>query len=504
MGSAGDGIADTPDGPLHIPRALPGEVVRARPAGRGQAVLEEVLTASPERVAPPCPHFTEGCGGCALQHWDIAAQSAWKRGRLAEALARAGYPDAPVAPVADTPPNARRRADLAIRRDHGGAVRVGFHARGTTEVLDLRECHVLDPRIFALLAPLRALLRRLPALAKDGSALVNLLDTGPDLLLRTDRTLDAPGRRLLAAFAEALRLPRIAWAERDGLPETAAQSAPVRLGLSGAEVAPPPGAFLQASPQGEAAIVAAVLAGLPAKLPKRAHILDLYAGLGTLSLPLSAHGRVTAAEGDADAVAALRKASGRVQAVRRDLARQPFLPPELKGLRRGGARPALCRRGGAGGAARAQRGAACRLCLLQPGGAGARRGGAARRRVRRDGGDAGGPVPLVVAPGIGGRLRALTISGAPCTATSFRPRRGRACIGPGAPNLRRGTVAREKHVDGSPNGRAGRGRRPCRARPAAGLAGRRPGPSHDHPCTAVAGAGLLSPPPRRLHRHHGA
>jgi 23S rRNA (uracil1939-C5)-methyltransferase len=338
MGSAGDGVAETPDGALHIPGALPGEAVRARPTGRDKAVLEAVLTASPDRVAPPCAHVADGCGGCALQHWDLGAQGRWKRQRLAEALARAGFPDAEVAETVETPPASRRRADLALKRAPDGGVAIGFHARGASDVLDLRECHVLDPALVALLPPLRALLKRLPALARDGSAVVNLLDSGPDLLLRTDKPLDATGRRLLAAFGQALGIPRIAWAQGtkpgEGVEETAAQSGPVRLMLGAIEVAPPPGAFLQASRAGEAAIIAAVLAGLPAKLPARPHILDLYAGIGTLSFPLAARGRVTAAEGSAAAAAALEaaanKAVARVRAVRRDLARQPYLPAELK------------------------------------------------------------------------------------------------------------------------------------------------------------------------------
>ena len=338
MGSAGDGVAETPDGALHIPGALPGEAVRARPTGRDKAVLEAVLTASPDRVAPPCAHVADGCGGCALQHWDLGAQARWKRQRLAEALARAGFPDAEVAETIETPPASRRRADLALKRAPDGSVAIGFHARGASDVLDLRECHVLEPALVALLPPLRALLKRLPALARDGSAVVNLLDSGPDLLLRTDKPLDATGRRLLAAFGQALGIPRIAWAQGtkpgEGVEETAAQSGPVRLMLGDVEVAPPPGAFLQASRAGEAAIIAAVLAGLPAKLPARPHILDLYAGIGTLSFPLAARGRVTAAEGSAAAAAALEaaanKAVARVKAVRRDLARQPYLPAELK------------------------------------------------------------------------------------------------------------------------------------------------------------------------------
>lgn len=334
MGSGGDGMAETPDGALHIPGALPGERIRARPTGRGKAVLEAVLDASAERVTPPCPHVADGCGGCALQHWDLGAQARWKRQRLADALARAGFADAPVAETVVTPTNSRRRADLALRRAPDGSIAIGFHARGSTEVLNLRECHILDPSLFALLAPLRVVLRRLSALSRDGSAVVNLLDSGPDILLRTDKALDATGRRLLAAFAQQMGIPRIAWAQGDKLHETAAQSGPVRLMLGEVEVAPPPGAFLQASPEGEAGIIAAVMAGLPAKLPVRPKLLDLYAGIGTLSFPLAARGRVTAVEGSAEAVAALdaaaRKAVARVEAVRRDLARQPFLPAELK------------------------------------------------------------------------------------------------------------------------------------------------------------------------------
>ena len=336
MGAGGDGIARTPDGPVFVPRALPGDIVEARLADRRgdgrAAVIEAVVTPSPDRVAPPCMHFTEGCGGCAVQHWSAAAQAGWKRDRLREALSRAGYRDAVVAETVSTRPGHRRRADFAARRGAGG-VTLGFHMTGSAQILDLAGCTVLDPRITALIAPLRDMLRRLAALRRDGSVMVNLLDTGPDLVLRTDGQLSPAERVTLAGFAQQAGIPRIAWALKDGLPEIAVQTGPVAITLSGAELAPAPGAFLQASPEGEAAIIAAVLAALPAKLAGRGRIADLHAGLGTLSIPLAARGRVTAFESEAAAVTALSVAAGRagvpVTATRRDLARQPLTAAEL-------------------------------------------------------------------------------------------------------------------------------------------------------------------------------
>lgn len=323
IGAQGDGLAPLPGGGQTVlPFTLPGELVESGDTPR-------ILTPSPDRVAAPCPHFGI-CGACVLQHWADAPYAAWKRGLLVQALARAGFPDAPVGALARTPPGDRRRADLGLWREAEGHVVIGFHPRGETRPLAIRACPVLDPALPALLPALAEALRGISGLRRSGGLLVNLLDTGPDLLLRTDGPLTQPDRQRLAAFAAAQGIPRIAWAGPKGVVEVAAQLAPVRHRLSGMEVSPPPGAFLQASRAGEAAIIAAVLAGLSPKLSRRARIADLYAGIGTLSLPLAAHGVVEGFEGDAAAVAALKGAHPRVSARHRDLARQPLLPAEIK------------------------------------------------------------------------------------------------------------------------------------------------------------------------------
>jgi 23S rRNA (uracil1939-C5)-methyltransferase len=333
MGAGGDGIAP---GPIYVPQGLPGERLHVEINGkRGDgalATIHEILNPSLDRIAPACAHFLEGCGGCALQHWAPTPQAAWKRERLRVALARGGFPEAPIAETITTPPGVRRRADFAIRRGTDG-LRLGFHAAGSAAILDIAACPVLHPRLVAVLKPLRDLLPRLPALKRDGSAVLNLLDTGPDLLLRTDGTLDAAGRAMLAAFAAAHGLPRIAWARGNGVPEIAAQLGPVAITLNGVAVTPSPGAFLQASPEGEQAIIAAMLAGLPAKLAGRGRIADLHAGFGTLSLALARRGRVTAFESDGAAVAALANAAAKaglpLAGMRRDLVRQPLTVAEL-------------------------------------------------------------------------------------------------------------------------------------------------------------------------------
>jgi 23S rRNA (uracil1939-C5)-methyltransferase len=274
-----------------------------------------------------CIHFGL-CGGCAVD--DRAAVD--KRGLLIAALHRAGF-DTPVAPLIETPLGTRQRVDLAVSR-HNGAITLGLHQARSKNIIDMSECVLLEPRIVALLPPLRILLRSLEALRREGSVIINWLDHGPDVLFRVDADVTGPDRTKMIAFARAQSAVRISIAKADGASElVAALSAPV-ITLSGIAVEPAPGAFLQASAAGEAAIIAAVIAGLP-KLTAKARIVELYAGIGTLSFALVQHARIEAYEGAPEAVAAhelaLRKANlaGRMSIAHRDLARRPLMIPEM-------------------------------------------------------------------------------------------------------------------------------------------------------------------------------
>ena len=315
LGARGDGIAATPDGPVFVPLALPGERARVRPGavrGQGRAAdLVEILEPSAERIAPPCRHFG-ACGGCSVQHLAAAAYLDWKRGIVASALERQGIAGSVVEPVAPTPAGDRRRAELAALRLRGrhGATLLGFHARASNKIVDLAECVVLRPALRNLLEPLREALGQV--LEPGGKCDILLTETpvGVDLLITAQMPPRPKQMQALAAFAEASNLARISWASARVGTEPVAQRVPPAIEIDGIAVALPSGAFLQASAQAEQLMAALVIENL-GDLPPRARVADLFAGLGAFALPIAAKGaRVHAVDSAGDALDALMAATG--------------------------------------------------------------------------------------------------------------------------------------------------------------------------------------------------
>src|SRR5690606_9092245 len=126
VGHQGDGVADTPRGPVFVPLTLPGEVVRAR-VNDGRAEQVEILQPSPDRVAPVSPHYGV-CGGCSLQHWATGPYLDWRRDQVVQVLARERI-ETEVEPAVAVPPASRRRLALHARRKPDGGVALGFKGR---------------------------------------------------------------------------------------------------------------------------------------------------------------------------------------------------------------------------------------------------------------------------------------------------------------------------------------------------------------------------------------
>ncbi|WP_072777999.1 class I SAM-dependent RNA methyltransferase [Marivita hallyeonensis] len=319
LGQHGDGIAE---GPIYVPGALPGETVTGDLIGdRLQNV--RIATPSENRVKPPCPH-SKSCGGCQLQHASDAFVASWKRDVVRQALAAQGIAIDVPEPIT-SPPQSRRRASFSARRTKKGAL-AGFHMKASDTITSVPNCELVHPDLAAALPMVEALAVVGASRKGELSVLVTLTQSGLDVSVTGGKEMDVALHQALADMAREYDLARIAW---DG--EIALQRRAPVLDLGPAQVCPPPGAFLQATLEGEAALIGAVRQALI----KPKTVLDLFAGCGTFALPMAQIAPVHAVEGDLGMMQALdhawRNAQGlkRVTHEVRDLFRNPLIPEEL-------------------------------------------------------------------------------------------------------------------------------------------------------------------------------
>ena len=327
LGHRGDGIAVTAGGPVYVPYTLPGETVTVETvAGHpDRRHLVHVDKPSHERSVPICKHFGV-CGGCALQHWSLAEYHLWKRSLVLEALAQANVV-APVADLIDAHGKGRRRAVLHARRGTHDVLEVGFAAPRSHHIVAIDECPILAPELGGALRVAWAIAEALKPAAKPLDIQVTATDSGLDVDVRGSGTLIPAQLSMLARVAEMHKLARLT---RHG--ELVAQRTQPLLQIGRAQVPLPPGAFLQATAQGEHALAQLVIT----HIGKAKRAADLFAGIGTFALRLAEQTRVLAADSDGNAIKALERAAGTtsglkpVQAEQRDLFRRPFMAAELK------------------------------------------------------------------------------------------------------------------------------------------------------------------------------
>jgi 23S rRNA (uracil1939-C5)-methyltransferase len=308
IAARGEGI--TEDG-RHSPLSAPGDLLH----------VDGSLTHGPHHVEPPCRHFPK-CGGCQLQHIDDASYADFLGQRIAGALAQQKIDPPELAPAILSAPQTRRRVSLRAERQ-GKRMLLGFNEAQSHHIIDLKMCAIMHPALFALVDPLRRLLHPMLRDRRAAGVQMTLVDQGVDLLIEKVEVDGLAAIEALGDFAAQHRLARLSVDDGYGA-QPRWEPEPATVTLGGAAVPFPAGGFLQATADGEAALVAAV----EAIVGDAALVADLFAGLGTFALPLSKGRRVYAAEGARDAVLGLKAAADRAQRVvaveHRDLFRRPL------------------------------------------------------------------------------------------------------------------------------------------------------------------------------------
>ena len=205
----GRGVAHVDGKAIFVVGALAGERVRLKFTRKhrryDEAVVEEILIASPDRVVPRCPHFGV-CGGCVLQHLGPEAQIAAKRRVLIENLERIGNvePQQILPALTDQPWGYRRKARLSVKHvEKKGRVLVGFREIDGRFVADIRRCEVLHPAVGERIDAIAALIESLEAKRDIPQIEVAAGDALVALVIRHLHPLSERDLATLTSFAQS-------------------------------------------------------------------------------------------------------------------------------------------------------------------------------------------------------------------------------------------------------------------------------------------------------------
>ena len=358
LGAQGDGIAHHDGKTFFVYGALPGERVLveiADPDAKQQHLAPvKIISPSPERIAPPCPHFPQ-CGGCRLQHMDAKASTAWKVRQLEHLMSREGlaacaecpppleggvrggvckkhsgntknigeikekssshtpltYPP-PIGggtlplflPPVTTPLATRRRARLGAKNNKG-VVTLGFNVWRSDQLVDLTACAVLTPELRAFLQKLRPELAHWLPSGQTCDLQITSLSQGFDVVLVGGPEPELEEREKLAAIGETLNIAQLSWRQWDRSPiEPIALRQPLHITFGAVDVPFSPASFLQATVTGEKALIDFARNAVG----ESTRVLDLFCGLGGFGLSCENAKQVCFADLDGPAIASLTKA----------------------------------------------------------------------------------------------------------------------------------------------------------------------------------------------------
>lgn len=327
IGAGGDGVATVDGARVFTPLTAPGDLAELDVRG-DRGALVALLEKGADRVDAPCRHYG-ACGGCALQHLSTDYYRNWKRRRVIDALAREGFGGILVGETVETPTASRRRAVFSVKKGQGDLM-LGFNARRSSQIAAIDGCLILREELSSRLPALRALAAKIDAREFDFA--VTLCDNGLDIAI-TGKVKEPRGAGLagLIAAASAATAVRLSM---NG--DVLALFAPPLVHFDGIPATPPPGGFLQASREGEAALIELVKAATAGAR----QIADLFSGYGTFALPLARSAAVFAVDSDPASIGALADAAAGAQASGlninpvgteiRDLFERPLMARELK------------------------------------------------------------------------------------------------------------------------------------------------------------------------------
>ncbi|QYJ06197.1 class I SAM-dependent RNA methyltransferase [Qipengyuania flava] len=311
IAARGDGV--TASG-RHVAGAVPGDVVAA----------DGTVTPGPHHADPACPHFS-ACGGCQLQHADEEALRQFVTDRVLNAAEGQGLEVGEALPTHLSPANSRRRATLHALRTAKGAV-LGFREGGANRIVDMRECPILAPELFALTGPLRVLVAQ-HAERKPVDIELALVDQGIDCTLKGIEAEGLAATEALLDFARDNAIARLSL-DRGYGPETVWEPEPLTVTLADVPVPFPHGSFLQPTRDGEQVLSQ----DAQAFLEGASTVADLFSGLGTFAFALAGPRKVLAVEAACDAHLACKTAANARQipvlTLHRDLFRNPLQADE--------------------------------------------------------------------------------------------------------------------------------------------------------------------------------
>ncbi len=332
LGGRGDGIVQISGKRIYVPFTVSGDIVDVKYEG-SKGRVRHIHQASTHRIDPICQHYTK-CGGCQLQHVEDNYYRNWKTGLIETALVNQGIDDADILSLYISPIGSRRRAGFhAISRGDGEII-LGYAEKGSHNLIDLKMCPILVPEIVKFIIPLKSFLKKILKKKQKMAIQVTRGDNGLDVVFKGKGEVTLNLRMDLATLAEKNNLSRISWFDtslKKPYYETLAERRKPYVKFGGHKVFFPEGSFLQATSQGQVALISTMLRGI--KGCNR--VVDLFSGCGTFSIAAANYANVHAVENNEDMLTSLKNSANLIQGIKqvttelRDLFLRPLLPHEL-------------------------------------------------------------------------------------------------------------------------------------------------------------------------------